>query len=210
MSRSIASRIPDLAIAAIPSQRPGVFSLAEIETDHKPLDEQALARKLAAEFARGRAEGKADAEKANEDALLAERLRLREASEDQQRRFEADQGERLAASVTSGLADLEARLGDSVARILEPFLQEAVADHVVKAFGEHLKTLLAGSEQASLVVRGPEGLLERLKECLGDTPIGIRLEPVDSIEITVAMNDTTIETQLGAWLRRLEDAQEHQ
>ncbi|MDJ0929511.1 hypothetical protein [Breoghania sp.] len=148
------------------------------------------------------------AEAAFEEKLLAEKQRLREEADMTSTKFEEELGERLASSIVKGVQDLENRVIDVVAHLISPFLKEAATAHVVEAFADNLKDLLGSHKRTSLVVRGPERLLRRLEECLGDEGTGIRLEPVDGIEIYVSINDTTIETQLGTWLRRLEDAQE--
>ncbi|PTW60157.1 hypothetical protein C8N35_105160 [Breoghania corrubedonensis] len=208
MSDSIAARLPDLSAAAFAQLRADAANLVPVEPDSAYLDPQSLSRKLSAEFARGEEAGREEAARNYEEKLLAEKQRLREEADAARMRFEEDLGERLASSIVKGLQDLEMRVTDAVAHLISPFLEEAATAHVVEAFADNLKDLLGSHDRTSLVVRGPDRLLRRLEACLGDEGAGIRLEPVDGIEIFVSINDTTIETQLGAWLRRLEDARE--
>ncbi|MEI2385851.1 hypothetical protein [Breoghania sp. JC706] len=208
MSDSIAARLPDLSAAAFAQLRSDAANLVPVEPDSAVLDPQTLARKLAAEYARGEEAGREEAARNYQEKLLAEKQRLRDEADEARNRFEEELGERLASSIVKGLEDLELRVTDAVSHLIAPFLEEAATSHVVEAFAENLKDLLGSHDRNSLVVRGPEGLLRRLRDCLGDDGAGIRLEPVDGIEIYVSINDTTIETQLGAWLRRLEDARE--
>lgn len=208
MSDTIAARLPDLSAAALAQFHSNGTNLVPIEQENIPLDPQSLSRKLEAEFARGLEQGREEAARDFEEKLMAEKHRLHEEADAARTRFEEELGERLASSIVKGLDDLEIRVTDAVAHLISPFLNEAATAHVVEAFSDNLKGLLGSHDRNSLVVRGPEDLLRRLRDCLGEDGAGIRLEPVDGIEIYVSINDTTIETQLGAWLRRLEDARE--
>ncbi|WP_321336812.1 hypothetical protein [Breoghania sp.] len=205
---NIAACLPDLSAAAFAQLRADAANLEPLSVPNEGVDKETHARLLQEEYARGAEQGRAEAAREFDEKLRAEKHRLHEEAEAARVRFEEELGERLASSIVKGLEDLEYRVTDAVSHLLSPFLNEAATAHVVEAFALNLKDLLGSHERTSLVVRGPESLLRRLETCLGEEGAGIRLEPVDGLEIYVSINDTTIETQLSAWLRRLEDARE--
>ncbi|WP_321503983.1 hypothetical protein [Breoghania sp.] len=205
---NIAACLPDLSAAAFAQLRANVANMDPLAVPSEGVDKETHERLLEEEFARGAEQGRAEAALDFDEKLRAEKHRLHEEAEAARVRFEEELGERLASSIVKGLEDLEYRVTDAVSHLLSPFLNEAATAHVVEAFAANLKDLLGSHERTSLVVRGPESLLRRLETCLGEEGAGIRLEPVDGLEIYVSINDTTIETQLSAWLRRLEDARE--
>ncbi|WP_321340782.1 hypothetical protein [Breoghania sp.] len=205
---NIAAFLPDLSAAAFAQLRAEAANLEPMVPPSDSVDKETHVRLLEEEFARGEEHGRAEAARDFEEKLLAEKHRLHEEAEAGRVRFEEELGERLASSIVKGFEDLEFKVTDAVSHLLAPFLNEAATAHVVEAFALNLKDLLGSHDRTSLVVRGPESLLRKLETCLGEEGAGIRLEPVDGLEIYVSINDTTIETQLGAWLRRLEDARE--
>jgi hypothetical protein len=116
-----------------------------------------------------------------------------------------------AAAIVSGFAaacrELETNIATSVARILQPFLADAVRDKAVAALIEQIAALTSSSPVPVFRISGPADLLDLVRTQL-DTAgrTGIDYQVTDGIEIRVVADQTMIETQISAWTERLNQA----
>ncbi|QOZ28788.1 hypothetical protein [Bradyrhizobium sp. CCBAU 51753] len=116
-----------------------------------------------------------------------------------------------AAVIVNGFAaacrELESNIASSVARILQPFLADAVRDKAVAALVEQIAALTSSSPVPVFKISGPGDLLERVKAQLDAAQrTGIDYQATDTVEIRVVADQTVIETQLSAWIERLNEA----
>ncbi len=139
--------------------------------------------------------------------LAQERVRLRDALNAEIEKARAqwfeEEGERLAAAHRSALEAFETRCAQSVANILRPFLTRQVIARVTESLVENLEVLFASRTRALFEVRGPQDMLDALREKFAARDISVSFEPNDSMDIKVCVDDTIIETQLGAWMKAL-------
>jgi flagellar biosynthesis/type III secretory pathway protein FliH len=175
-------------------QRPGVRS---VDRDDDP------AEAAEAAFERGRQEGFAAAQEGMsaklDEACAAFEARLAE----QRAAWAADEGARLAEKIQSAFAALEDAIGAAVAGILGPFVEESLRTRVVEELAQALSPLLAGGQQTNFHVRGPEDLLNALREKLGTAAASLTFENSQDIDVRVVADRTVIETQLEPWLSRI-------
>jgi hypothetical protein len=115
------------------------------------------------------------------------------------------------AAIVDGLAaacrELETNVASAVARILQPFLADAVRDKAVAALVEQISALTSHSPVPAFRVTGPSDLLDLVRarlDAAGRT--GIDYQIADVCEIRVVADQTVIETQISAWIDRLKDA----
>jgi hypothetical protein len=153
-------------------------------------------------YARGLEEGRAEA-RAECEARLEEQVLLFENRLCAERQnWVADESERLRDLIASGFVSLEANLAASVARSLKPLLVAEVHRRAVSEFHEALDALLAKGDVASLVISGPQDLLDSVRERLGQKVAAATFVPGDC-ELHVVADETVIETRLEAWTKAI-------
>jgi hypothetical protein len=156
--------------------------------------------------ARGFESGKAEAE-----AQMAGQLEEREAHHRDElasarEAWSRQEGERLAEQLVKGLEELEARLADTTARILKPFLGAELQRRVIADLVESLTVLRAQEKAAIVGVSGAADLLEALRVQLEGKFENVAYQPSQDSEVRVTLGQTVLETQLGAWMARIEEA----
>jgi hypothetical protein len=98
-------------------------------------------------------------------------------------------------------------IADKVARILVPFLAEALRRQVVDDLTQTVSTILAGADAPALRLSGPPDLVAALRERLAGHAAAIDCVAADAADVTlVADRDTIIESRLQAWGERLHRA----
>ena len=178
-----------------------------LQQSFDPRAEEELALKLEAANAAAREEGQAAAAAEFDLALAEERARFEEHLAGAREAWLAEEGQRLGAAAETALAELERRLADSVARILEPFLETLLREQVVAELARTLSALTAEGEPL-LRVSGPASLVEALKEKLGASRGAVEYLPAQSGDISVTVDQTVVETRLEAWIDRFRQALE--
>ena len=190
----------DVDEAVLPVDRtlaPQPISTPEISVD-----------KVAEAEAEGRRWGRAEAERAFEVRLAAERegfaLRLAE----ERARWSAEEGERIAEAFTVASRELEAKLAAATARALVPFISATVRERAIADLCSTLETLLADGQHPVVRISGPQDLINELSTRLGPRADGLTFEAGTKPDVRVVADSTIIESQLGAWLNRLSGIQE--
>ena len=118
---------------------------------------------------------------------------------------------RAAVAIVSGFTvacrELETNIASSVARILQPFLIDAVRDKAVAALVEQIAALTCSSPVPMFKIAGPSDLLDLVRAQLDKAHrTGIEYQVADSFEIRVVADQTVIETQISVWTARLKEA----
>jgi hypothetical protein len=111
----------------------------------------------------------------------------------------------LAAQIGDGLKEIEARVANTVARLLRPFFSEMARAQAVTELVDALEVLLGNDEGLTLEVSGPEDLLEMLRSKLGNRNVAVLFAPGHGAEVRVAAGQTLLETNLGRWMQRVEE-----
>jgi hypothetical protein len=118
-------------------------------------------------------------------------------------RWAGDEGARLLEAHRAAIADFETRCAAAVANILKPFLTQAVIARVTDALVQNIEVLFASRRRSLFEISGPQDLLDALKEKFAEQPASIAYSLSDGLDVRVRVDDTVIETQLGAWMQAL-------
>ncbi|MCK1388067.1 hypothetical protein [Bradyrhizobium sp. 21] len=103
--------------------------------------------------------------------------------------------------------EIETNIASSVARILLPFLADAVRDKAIGSLVEQIAALTGNSPVPVFKVTGPSELLDLVKTQLEKARrTGIEYEAADTFEVRVVADQTVIETRITAWSERLKEA----
>ncbi|MCJ2048621.1 hypothetical protein, partial [Methylobacterium sp. J-070] len=165
-----------------------------------PPDPDALA---AAERGEGRREGEAAAGAAAQAAAAREREAAAAALAEARQRWVDAESAVLAGAVTAQVQALEARLAQSLTRVLQPFLREALRREAVRELQATLASLVADDQAGTLALTGPADLVEALARRLALPPGRLTVTADGSPDLRVRLNGTVVETRLQAWGERL-------
>lgn len=182
---------------------------------HIPVHEQAERAKKAAidklpsiieeSRARGIEEGRA-AMFEEMNTKLEEQRRFYEQQRDLERcTWAAREASQFAAQLAEGLEAIETAIAESTARILKPFLKAQVHRQAITDLCESLDTILKQDQGLTIDVTGPEDILQLLREKLSSRNATAVFTPGENVEVRVRVGQTILETQLGAWLAKLEE-----
>jgi len=150
-------------------------------------------------YSAGLAEGNA--------GLAEERVRSAVRLGEERAKWSDQQAVAIINGFSTACRELETNIASSVARILQPFLADAVRDKAVEALIEQISTLTCSSPVPVFRISGPGDLLERVKAQLATARrTGIEYQIADTLEIRVVADQTVIETQMQAWTARLKEA----
>lgn len=154
-------------------------------------------------YRRGHAAGLAEG-----DAKLAEeRVRGAIRLGEERAKWSDQQAVTLVNGFEGACREIEANIASSVARILLPFLGEAVRDKAIGSLVEQISALTGNSSVPAFKVTGPGELLDLVRTQLeASRRTGIVYETSETLEVRVLADQTVIETQLSAWSERLKQA----
>lgn len=151
-----------------------------------------------------------------EEGRAAARIEYAKHIDDLRREAEADrmadrmawtqaEAARFAEDLEASLVEVEGRIAEVVARVLEPFLVEAQRRRAVHELIEAISTLTQRQQGLDLSISGPEDLLVALGERLNGR-VKLNLSVTDTPDVRVSADDTVIETRLGGWIASLSEA----
>jgi len=175
---------------------------APARTPQAPQDLDAL---LAEAVERGRAEGEAATKAEWEEREAAITQACETKAHDERAAFQAQEIAKFADMLSEGLLNVERRIAEVVARILEPYLLQEQTDRVLDRLSQDLKSLLEGDAPPVLRITGPERLLADMHRRLKGQPIEVEYWADDVFELTVQAEDTRIVTQLQPWADLIHD-----
>jgi len=158
---------------------------------------------VATAFLRGRYQGLDDARAEFEAKLKAAEESFEERLATERAAWVAEQGAQLAEKINAAVDTLSNDIGDSVAAILAPFLEEKLRVRIVEELLRSLEKVLKGGRPATLKISGPDDLLQLIRKTLGASSSAIEFEATDAVDVRVVADHTIIETQLEAWLQRI-------
>ncbi|MGA2044492.1 MAG: hypothetical protein ABSG83_14105 [Roseiarcus sp.] len=177
-----------------PAARPRVLS---VPADSVPLNIDA---QLGEAVERGRQEGLAAARAEFAAAILAERKELEERDAARRLAFQANEYARFGEKIENAMAAIEDGLAQTVARILKPYLSEAVARQASEALSDALSRILSRDAPSLIKITGPEPLLGLLREKMAAHPVTVEYVASTGVDVTVEANQTIIQSQLQAWI----------
>jgi hypothetical protein len=159
---------------------------------------------LAEAYHRGIQEGldAARNEAATQRAL--ERAELQKRAVIERLDFQMNEYAKLADVIAQGLAEVERRIAAVTARLLQPYLAEALSRQVIDDLSARIAKLTTSGHPALMKISGPETLLTKLKGQLEPLAIEVEYHTSGGVEVTVEAQHTSIRTELAPWGKLLE------
>ncbi len=188
--------------AAAASLHPGTQALEPVQVSLAGADLHA--HQIADAYARGHQDGVELARSEWAENLASERARAEACLVEQRSRWVAEEGHRLAELLTTAIGDLEASIAASIVSVLRPFLSAELRQRAVASLCESIRTLLAHNPDARLRITGPGDLLDQMRLRLGAVAMAVDYEPADTVDVRVCSGRTVIETEIAAWMARLQ------
>ncbi|MBR0814106.1 hypothetical protein JQ544_21410 [Bradyrhizobium diazoefficiens] len=142
------------------------------------------------------------------DARLAEeRVRSAIRLGEERAKWSDQQAVAIVGGFEAACREIETNIASSVARILLPFLADAVRDKAIGSLVEQISALTGNSSVPAFKVTGPRELLDLVKTQLdASRRTGIEYEAAEALEVRVVADQTVIETQISVWSERLKEA----
>lgn len=122
--------------------------------------------------------------------------------------------ERLAREIEGGIVRAQSSIGRHLSAILGSVLSHALTEAAIDQFVAEVTEFAASPEVGVVEISGPADFIERIKNRI-DSGTGavapewrsrIKLVASHSVEATMIVDDAIIETRLGQWLARVEEA----
>jgi hypothetical protein len=154
-------------------------------------------------YRRGHAAGVAEGEARVAEERVRSAIRLGE----ERAKWSDQQAVAIVSGFEAACREIETNIASSVARILLPFLADAVRDKAIGSLVEQIAALTGNSPVPVFKVTGPGELLDLVKTQLeAARRTGIAYETAETFEVRVVADQTVIETQITAWSERLKEA----
>jgi hypothetical protein len=166
-----------------------------------PSDDPAVA--VEAARAEGFAEGFAAAQDDYAAGIEQERLAFEARIAAERERWTQQESVKIAENLKEAICAAESRIAGSVVRVLRPFIIESLRGKMVDLLSESISVLLGGKEPL-IKISGPHDLLAALREKQPAMCRTIEFISSDSIDVQMVAGETMIETQIAAWVARIE------
>jgi hypothetical protein len=154
-------------------------------------------------YRRGHAAGLAE----GEAKLAEERVRSAIRLGEERAKWSDQQAVAIVNGFDAACREIESNIASSVARILLPFLADAVRDKAIGSLVEQIAALTSNSPVPAFRVTGPSDLIDLVRAQLNAAGrSGIEYQSADTVEVRVLADQTTIETQISTWVDRLNEA----
>ena len=154
-------------------------------------------------YRRGHAAGVAEGDARVAEERVRSAIRLGE----ERAKWSDQQATTIVGGFEAACREIETNIASSVARILLPFLADAVRDKAIGSLVEHIAALTGNSPVPAFKITGPSELLDLVKTQLdASRRAGVAYEPAETLEVRVVADQTVIETQIAAWSERLNEA----
>lgn len=154
-------------------------------------------------YRRGHAAGVAEGDARVAEERVRSAIRLGE----ERAKWSDQQAVAIVSGFEAACREIETNIASSVARILLPFLADAVRDKAIGSLVEQIAALTGNSSVPAFKITGPGELLDLVRAQLETARrTGIEYEAAETVEVRVVADQTVIETQISAWSERLKEA----
>ena len=161
--------------------------------------EAEIGARIAEAFERGRREGAAAARAEEAEILEREIAGERERAMVSQLDFQVNEYAHFADAASAALQEIEQRIAETVARIIEPLVARATADRIVEALCDNLARLRIGDLHGLIKICGPERVLAALRERVAYLAVEVEFIADHGVEVSIEADETTIRSQLQPW-----------
>jgi hypothetical protein len=154
-------------------------------------------------YRRGHAAGLAEGEAKIAEERVRSAIRLGE----ERAKWSDQQAVAIVNGFDAACREIESNIASSVARILLPFLADAVRDKAIGSLVEQISALTSNSPVPAFRVTGPSELIDLVRTQLNLAGrSGVEYQSAETVEVRVLADQTTIETQISTWMDRLNEA----
>lgn len=175
----------------------------QLQPPAAPTPEAAPVNLLEDAYRRGHSAGLAE----GEAKLAEERVRSAIRLGEERAKWSDQQAVAIVNGFDSACREIESNIASSVARILLPFLADAVRDKAIGSLVEQISALTSNSPVPAFRVTGPSKLIDLVRTQLNLAGrSGVEYQSADTVEVRVLADQTKIETQISTWMDRLNEA----
>ena len=175
----------------------------QLQPPPAPATEAAPVNLLEDAYRRGHTAGLAE----GESKLAEERVRSAIRLGEERAKWSDQQAVAIVNGFDAACREIESNIASSVARILLPFLADAVRDKAIGSLVEQIAALTSNSPVPAFRVTGPSELIDLVRTQLNLAGrSGVEYQSADTVEVRVLVDQTTIETQISTWMDRLNEA----
>jgi hypothetical protein len=154
-------------------------------------------------YRRGHAAGVAEGDARVAEERVRSAIRLGE----ERAKWSDQQAVAIVNGFDTACREIESNIASSVARILLPFLADAVRDKAIGSLVEQIAALTSSSPVPAFRVTGPSELIDLVRTQLNLAGrSGVEYQSADTVEVRALVDQTTIETQISTWMDRLKEA----
>ena len=161
--------------------------------------------RAAESHARGFAEGKAAAEAEFAAKLEAQHQDFERRLAMARQCWAAAEGNALGEALLHAVSELETRLAETTARILRPFLETKIREAAVAELVATIEAILTRDKAAQVEITGRDDLLDVVRARLAGK-VQATYASSEAGDIRVTIDQTVLETRLGAWMAAIEEA----
>ncbi len=159
----------------------------------------------AAAFERGSREATELMAATHQAELEAERSRHLEEINEMRTRFELEVSTTLAARLHELAGELSETIGEQVARVVAPFLEQTLAERMVAQLAAAIAEVLADWDGIRVAVSGSPSMFEALQTALGERAAQLDFTEAEAFDLTVRLEDTILSTRLSEWADTLRE-----
>lgn len=208
-ARSIGELLVELGPRAVPvkersSERVVPFDRTMLAA--APVRQEEAKEKLDEAYQRGRRDGHATAVAEYESQLKDLAAGYESRRTEDRMRWAVDQADRLVGLLADGYRTLEAGMSESIAQILQPFLEHAIRQKAIDEFRAQLARIVADGSAPTVRISGPADLIAAVRIRMSACPIAIEFVSGEGSELTAVCDQTKVETHMRAWVSRLSEA----
>jgi hypothetical protein len=175
----------------------------QLQPPPAPAPEAAPVNLLEDAYRRGHIAGLAE----GESKLAEERVRSAIRLGEERAKWSDQQAVAIVNGFDAACREIESNIASSVARILLPFLADAVRDKAIGSLVEQIAALTSSSPVPAFRVTGPNELIDLVRTQLNLAGrSGVEYQSADTVEVRVLVDQTRIETQISTWMDRLKEA----
>lgn len=150
-------------------------------------------------FAAGKDEAAAELSAQHETVTAELRQAHAEELEALQQRFDDEIAGMIAGRFQAMEARLAVLLGDQVAQVLAPVLDETLREKSVRDLAEALSAALRSGDAAAVTVKGPIALFEKLKLHMGEGAAAFQHQETGDVDLSVEYGNAILVTRMAAW-----------
>lgn len=178
---------------------PLTLFLARRDNTLPPEEGPDIKAEIEAAYQRGVSDGIAKGRQAYDCALALKQRQYESSLEEERRQWNAAEGTLLAQHLTAALGTLSREIAGTVARILKPFVKQALIDDALSKLAIEIEKFISDDDAIKLKVSGPSDLVAQLSKVV-PPHIPLMIEEDSAPEIKLYVDKTVIETRLKEWL----------